>query len=572
MGTQRPTPIPFPLSSSPGANSQESAGRLINCTAEPLGDPNAPTGPAPQIWRRQPGLTRFAATANSGYRGGLVVQNLSYETWANNASTVDSGGTVAIIGNLPGTKRVSIARNQNATPDVVAVDVDNGAYALTGVGAPSFYNGGANLPQPNSVCFQDGYFFFTIADCRCFASGINALTQNSQTFTTANAKADVTLLRAIPFAGLLWLFTTGHCEIYQDVAQPFPAFPYARLNVLEYGLVQHTAIAGWEVGFSELLWVAQDFGVYWAQASDAAPVKVSPPDLDRLIEDQIRAGNTIEAGCYSYSGKKFWHLSSPSWTWEFNLATRKWSERWSLNPTTGLYSRWRGTDGHPAFNKWIVGDQLSGNLHIIDRQALTEDGAALLFRIESGPVKDFPNPIRIARADFDFDNGVGVAVGNFVMTVKGAAAGTGGVVRLTVDRTTLARTNDIANVSSVGGTTEANGTFPITVVDDTHIELQGTLFSNAYTSGGTAVDVTSAPNAVAPVAAISCSKDGGQTWGNPLIRSLGQQGKTKFVRASVKSMGQSSASGDRWRIDVTDPVPVGFMGGTQSSNPREVGT
>jgi hypothetical protein len=29
--------------------------------------------------------------------------------------------------------------------------------------------------------------------------------------------------------------------------------------------------------------------------------------------------------------------------------------------------------------------------------------------------------------------------------------------------------------------------------------------------------------------------------------------------------------GDRWRLDVTDPVYVGFLGGTQSSNPREVG-
>jgi hypothetical protein len=54
---------------------------------------------------------------------------------------------------------------------VVAVDVDNGAYQLSTGGAPANYNGGGNLPQPNSVWFQDGYFFFTIADGRVFASG-----------------------------------------------------------------------------------------------------------------------------------------------------------------------------------------------------------------------------------------------------------------------------------------------------------------------------------------------------------------------------------------------------------------
>jgi hypothetical protein len=109
------------------------------------------------------------------------------------------------------------------------------------------------------------------------------------------------------------------------------------------------------------------------------------------------------------------------------------------------------------------------------------------------------------------------------------------------------------------------------VIDATHIELQGTTFVNAYISGGAVLDVTSSPNAVNPVCAISCSKDGGQSWGNPLIRSLGAQGKTKRVRASVKNMGLSSPAGDRWRIDVTDAVYTGFLGGTQSSDPREVG-
>jgi hypothetical protein len=36
-------------------------------------------------------------------------------------------------------------------------------------------------------------------------------------------------------------------------------------------------------------------------------------------------------------------------------------------------------------------------------------------------------------------------------------------------------------------------------------------------------------------------------------------------------MGVASALGDRWRIDITDPVYVSFMGATQSSDPRYVG-
>lgn len=569
----RPAQIPFPLSSFPGANPQEGAGRLINCYAEPLGEPAKRTAPAEVVWRGSAGLSQHAITAENNYRGGLIVKNLSYEVFQSNVVNVDVAGAVIVLGPMLGTKKVSIARNQAANPDVVAVDVDNGAFALTTAGvaaAPAAYNGGGNLPQPNSVAFQDGYFFFTIADCRVFASGLNALTQNALTEILIQLKSDVTLLRGIPFSGLMLFFTTGHFEAWQDAANAAPAFPYARLSGFEYGLIQSAAIAGYEVGFGELLWVAQDFGVYWMTAGSLSPIKVSSSDLDRLIEAQVKAGNLLEAGTKVYGGKKFWNISSPAWTWEFNLSTKKWHEGWSWK--AGQYGRSRATCGHPAFSKWLVGDQQSGNILYVDDTNYTENGSPFLFRIESGPVREFPQEQRIARADFDFDMGVGQAVGNYPMTVLGAASGTGGVVRLTVNQTSQARTGDQVQVAGVTGTTEANGVFPLVVVDVNHIELQGTHFVNAYISGGLATDITAPPGAVAPQCAISCSKNGGATFDVPSLRGIGPQGKSRRTRASVKNRGQAGPQGVRWRIEMTDPVYRGFKGGTMSSDPREVGT
>lgn len=571
MAVTEPGQIPFPWSSFPGANPQESGGRLINCYVEPLGEAQNPSGPTPRVWRRSPGLSQDAVTTETGYRGGLIVENLSYEVWKDTVYTVDASGAATLLGAFPGTAQVSIARNQASPPNVVAVDPANGAYRLSGIGAPAAYNGGGNLPAVNSVCFQDGYFFFTTGSGQCYASALNALTQNALTFITAEAKADVVLLRAIAFNGLLWLFTTGSCEIWQDAATPAPGFPYNRSTVLEYGLIQSGAIAGFETGFSELLWVAQDFGVYWNTAGQIAPIKVSPPDLDRLIEAQVRAGAVLSAGCYVFASKKFWHLSSPSWTWEFNLQTQKWNERTSIN-SSGVFSRWRGTCGHPAFGRWLLGDQLSGNLLYIDDQNFTENGTHQLFRIESGPVRNFPAQIRVARADFDFDMGVGVITRSLVMTVTGAAAGTGGVVRLAVNSTQFVNANDTVIVAGVTGTTEANGAWSATIVDGTHLDLQGTVFANAYISGGTATDVTATPDMINPQVAISWSDDGGLSWGNPLLRSLGPQGRSKRFRASVKSTGLTGAMGRRWRLDVTDPVYCGLLSGTQSSEAREIGT
>jgi hypothetical protein len=562
-----PAPIPWPLSSFPGANPQEAAGRLVNCYAEPLGEANRPTGPTQQAWRAAPGLSQFVTTAQSGYRGGLIVSALSYETFSGQALTVTSAGVVNVLGSFPGTKKVSIARNQKATPDVVAVDIDNGAYTLSGGGAPVNYTGGGNLPQPNSVAFQDGYFFFTIGAGQVYASALNALTQNALTFVNILSKSDVTLLRGIPFFGYMFFFTTGGCEVWQDAGNPAPAFPYNRMLVLPYGLIQANAVAGFETGFDDLLWVAQDFGVYRLQWGQLQPVKVSPPDLDRLIEAQVVAGNLLEASCYAFGGKKFWCISMAGGSWEFNLGTQRWNERMSL-ATNGSYGRWRATGGHPAFGRWLMGDTMSGNLLYIDDQNYTENGAVQLFRMESGPVQNFPNQKRIARADFDMVMGTGLVQRTLTTNVTGSASGTGGVVRLAVNNTAGMVTTDIAVISGIVGTTEANGTFPITVVDASHVEIPVT-FANAYVSGGVLVDQTAAPTAINPTVAISVSKDGGQSWGNPLLRSLGLQGKQKRQRASVKNLGQAGPIGCRWRVDVTDPVYRSMLGATMADDPRE---
>jgi hypothetical protein len=91
------------------------------------------------------------------------------------------------------------------------------------------------------------------------------------------AKADVTLLRGIPFSGLvLFCSRPGISRPGRMPPTSAPAFPYARLTVGKRPGAAG-AIAGFETGFSELLWVAQDFGVYWMSPGSLAPNKVSPP-------------------------------------------------------------------------------------------------------------------------------------------------------------------------------------------------------------------------------------------------------------------------------------------------------
>lgn len=72
------------------------------------------------------------------------------------------------------------------------------------------------------------------------------------------------------------------------------------------------------------------------------------------------------------------------------------------------------------------------------------------------------------------------------LTITNAANNGSGLIRLTYSGTaspTIA-TGDIIAVSSVSGTTEANGSWVVTVISSSSLDLQGSTFTNTYTSGG----------------------------------------------------------------------------------------
>lgn len=80
------------------------------------------------------------------------------------------------------------------------------------------------------------------------------------------------------------------------------------------------------------------------------------------------------------------------------------------------------------------------------------------------------------------------AIAPGALTVTGAADNGAGLVRLALNATSNAYFNisgqNFIVVQGVVGTTEANGTWKVNIIDATHIDLIGSAFANAYVSGG----------------------------------------------------------------------------------------
>lgn len=387
-----PVDIPFPLSSMPGQRPGEGQGRLINCFCEI--DGNVPT------WRNAPGMALFATTDGSGPRGSIVKGNLLFVAMQDTAFLISGSGSVSrISGTIDGSNPVTWAQNNRSPADLLVV-TENDVFAVSSTSAIPL--GQANLPKPNSVSMLDGFFLFTIGDGRVFASDLNSTNVNALSFTTCQSDPDG-LLRGVTFGSQFFACGPASIEVYADAGTS--PFPLSRQAVIPVGLAGPWAVAGFGTGWDQAPYFVAADGTVRQLQGYTAPV-VSTKDVDRAIQ-AIADKTTLRASVHAVAGHPTVTISSPSWTWEYNVSTQKWHERKS----EGL-SRWRGETSIRFNNKWIVGDTLSGSLYELSEAAQDEAGQPLAMVLESGPVKQFPSRLKPYTGWFDWSTGQGLTNGS----------------------------------------------------------------------------------------------------------------------------------------------------------------
>ncbi len=148
------TAIVFPTSSAPGARPQEGAGRLINGYAVKTEQ----GARSPILWKRSAGLRQILnITGHAHCRGFIFVGTTLLAVLDERVYAVTLAGgvfSVANLGELAGTDPVTIARNNAATPNIIAV-CQAGTFNLFVDAAPTAFADG-DLPALNSVAGMNG--------------------------------------------------------------------------------------------------------------------------------------------------------------------------------------------------------------------------------------------------------------------------------------------------------------------------------------------------------------------------------------------------------------------------------
>lgn len=399
--------ILFPQTSTPGEHRQSGRGRLLNMFWEPIVTDDRPEQANKSVWRRAAGTKTWGVTTaplatpfrNAFHAHGLLYAAYGGTMWKWAPGDIPRPGTSFDV--VPGSAKIFYAKNNKATPDVVMVIPGEGARLLTPSGVAAYPD--VDLPGPNSVCCVSSFFIFSIGDGRMFATEPNSTAINQLTFASAETKSD-TLLRVVPVGnGQLLACGDNSMEVWGPPVQPPPGFPFSYISAMPYGIIGANALAGYEDGWTKgIFFVAPDYGVY--ALNNLQPLKVSPPDLDRLIKQTVNKDD-IEVSVFGFSGRGIVVVQTPQWSWHFDTSTLKWHERQSY-----LVNYWRHERPVYAWGAWLAGDRKQPFIYVVDSDIETEAGDPLPAQI-TGVVDVFPAKTRVARIDLDITHGVGVTTG-----------------------------------------------------------------------------------------------------------------------------------------------------------------
>lgn len=367
--------LPIAIRTNESKYSYSGEARLINAYAEAQGaDAKAPYAVLPCY-----GLTEFATVTDTQGRGLIALedQNCLYSVHPTSVYKVPQSGPATRIGTIPGSDIVQISRNQAVSPQV-SIHCAAGEFFIQN----DVVTRVTDTDLPSGVNTQDqigGFTAYALPDRRVFLSAINACDKiDGLDFATAEQSADP-LVRVKADGGDLHVMKRRSIEPWRLVGGA--DFPLQLVGgaTIRKGLLAPNAVT---VMDNSLHFVGDDCVAYRLQGYQ--PQRISNHGVERKIETDS-GQDSLAVFSYNIEGHSFFSVSGSEFTRTYDAATTLWHSRQSY----GL-PNWRARNPVRIWGKTIVQDALSGKLFYLDRDNFTEDGAPLIWGMDTPTYHLFP--------------------------------------------------------------------------------------------------------------------------------------------------------------------------------------
>lgn len=398
-------PLEIGTQSNYGRYGQDGAARLINCYAEELGK----EGKHPRPVYACAGLVLFAELVDGGsVRAMIDVGDDLYVVAGRAIYRVDATGLAEQIGGMPSDGHVWMSRNRQSPYPQITATCDGITKIIVGSTVIDLED--SDLPPANSNCNLAGYTVFSIPDGRYFWSQIDETTDiNALDFASAEANPDgLLVVRAL--GQHLVLFGTKSIEFHMHTGSDrvFERSHVIQVGCYAAGSVAEVPIITGQIVTDSIAFAATDLQGAFAGVcivENLSSRKISTHAVDRSVRDEPDR-DSITACSWSDGGHAFYCISGSTFSWCWDSATGQWHERQSY----GL-QRWIGRSVQHFAGGQVVGDHTSNKLYRMSNDIQDEDGAPLIFTVQTPPAHAFPNGLEFSALYIDVMTGVGVVDG-----------------------------------------------------------------------------------------------------------------------------------------------------------------
>ncbi|MEK6346367.1 MAG: packaged DNA stabilization protein [Burkholderia sp.] len=396
-------PIPLLVGSYQASSLIASAQRCVNLFLES----NPEDSPFPTTHHLMPGLTLAVQAAELGWRGvfessdgslygvcGPALYRVAYDTTG--AMALTKIGTMATSGG-------PVAMNDNGVT-LLVVDGTAAGYTVDLTSRTFAQVTDAAFYGANRVDVVDGYFILNRpGTAEFYISLYQQVAFDSLDFAAKNGYSD-SLVAAIVVKRNIWLFGKDTAELWANTGAA--DFTFQRMDGC---FIQHGCAAAGSLQQMDgsVFWLAsnpQGQGIVMQTVGYEAQ-KISTFALDAEIQTYAAISDAVSY-TFQIGGHMFYVLSFPTAnkTWAYDLASKQWTE-WVCTDANGAEGRHRVAFAAFWNGLHIGGDYANGNLYILDRDALTDNGAPIVRRRGLPHLTDTGNRVMYRELIADFEVG-----------------------------------------------------------------------------------------------------------------------------------------------------------------------